>query len=380
MKKTLMAAALIGAVSFFALPASAQSQESLRAELQAALTGNDLDAALDLADRLYNTARAENDAAGAGAAAYSRAEILTAQNAHEDAARAYEQCEDQYRAISAAAQSLQCALRAATSLQSAGKPGNGLDKLQDVARELEDIGQDQSGFAVGVYMALAQATLPPKFHRLEGARSKREKTIAYTNKTMRALEAIGQATSEHYASALMLRGEAQEDMQDYEAAAASYKAFLELYPNLPNASESVYENARNRYQITQSEMDDSEDDTFTVTGKDGEEIVLTIERKREVRSPRAGKETRLADGASVRAKITLKADGRVEDIEILSSKPNEKYGESFENGVKHWRFIPPKGVSGTDVPPFEYGMIFYVTRRNSAERREMLARETRPVR
>ncbi|OUS44560.1 hypothetical protein BE221DRAFT_200970 [Ostreococcus tauri] len=149
MKKTLMAAALIGAVSFFALPASAQSQESLRAELQAALTGNDLDAALDLADRLYNTARAENDAAGAGAAAYSRAEILTAQNAHEDAARAYEQCEDQYRAISAAAQSLQCALRAATSLQSAGKPGNGLDKLQDVARELEDIGQDQSGFAVG---------------------------------------------------------------------------------------------------------------------------------------------------------------------------------------------------------------------------------------
>ncbi len=46
MKKTLMAAALIGAVSFFALPASAQSQESLRAELQAALTGNDLDAAL----------------------------------------------------------------------------------------------------------------------------------------------------------------------------------------------------------------------------------------------------------------------------------------------------------------------------------------------
>ncbi|CAN0458342.1 unnamed protein product, partial [Scytosiphon promiscuus] len=257
---------------------------------------------------------------------------------------------------------------------------NGLDKLQDVARELEDIGQDQSGFAVGVYMALAQATLPPKFHRLEGARSKREKTIAYTNKTMRALEAIGQATSEHYASALMLRGEAQEDMQDYEAAAASYKAFLELYPNLPNASEGVYENARNRYQITQSEMDDSEDDTFTVTGKDGEEIVLTIERKREVRSPRAGKETRLADGASVRAKITLKADGRVEDIEILSSKPNEKYGESFENGVKHWRFIPPKGVSGTDVPPFEYGMIFYVTRRNSAERREMLARETRPVR
>lgn len=364
MRKTLLAAALTGAATLFAASASGQSQDEIRADLQAALTGNDLPGALEISGRLYDAALAESDASGAGAAAYSRAEILTAQNSHEDAAKAYEQCEAQYRNVNAAAQSLQCALRAATALQSAGKPGNGLDKLQDVARELESIGQDQSGFAVGVYMALAQATLPPKFHRLDGARSKRERTIAYTEKTMRALEAIGQSESEHYASALMLKGEAQEDMKDYEGAAASYKAFLELYPTLPNASDEVYENAVNRYHISQFQLDEDEDNTLTITGKDGEEIVLIVESKREVRAPHEGKETRLADGASVEARITLKADGRVDNIEILSSEPNEDYGEAFEKGVKHWRFIPPEGMSGLDVPPFEYSMIFYVTRRN----------------
>jgi TonB family protein len=364
MRQILMAAALMGAGFLLAVPASAQSQETLRADLQAALTGKDLDTALDLAGRLYDTALAEQDKAGAGAAAYSRAEILTARNAHEDAAKSYEQCEDQYREVGAAAQSLQCALRAATSLQSAGKPGNGLDKLQAVARELESIGQDRSGFAVGVYMALAQATLPPKFHRLDGARGKREKTIAYTDKAMQALDAIGQAESEHYASALMLKGEAQEDLHEYAAAAATYESFLKLYPTLPNASDEVYDTALNRYRIARSELDDGDADTVTVAGKDGEEIVLTIERKRKVRTPRAGKETRLADGASVEALITLQADGHVKDIEILSSVPNEDYGEAFRKGVSQWRFTPPEGMTGEDVPPFEYGMVFYVTRRN----------------
>ena len=342
--------------------AAAESQDSLRASLEQALTGNDLGAALVISADLYDAALAENDAAGAGAAAYSRAEILTAENTPDEAAKAYELCEDHYQSIGAAAQSLQCAFKAATAFQSASRPGTGLDKLQAVARELEAIGQERSGFAVGVYLALAEATLPRKLDRLDGAPSKRRRVIDYCENAMTALEAVGQTESELYASALLLKAEAQEDLKEYAPAQATYEAFIALYQSLPNHSEETLENAYNRYHIVGFEIEGSSN-TITVADKDGGEITLTIQKKRKVRSPRVDG-NKLADGAHANARITLAADGRVDTIEILTSEPNPKYGEALRQGVKHWRFIPPDSVSAADIPPFEYGIVFYMTRRN----------------
>ncbi len=354
--------ALACAVTLFIGSAAAESQESLRTSLQEALTKNDLGTALVISAELHNVALAENDPAGAGAAAYSRAEILTAQKTHDEAVKAYELCEDHYRTVGAAAQSLQCAFKAATALQSAGRPGTGLDKLQAVANELEAIGQERSGFAVGVYLALAKATLPSEFVRQNGTRSKRRRVIGYTEDAMAALEAIGQTESDYYATALLQKAEALEHLKDYEAAKSTYEAFIELYQTLPNRSEEMLENAYYRYDIVRLE-NEGNSNTLTVTGKDGEEIILTVQEKRKVRTPKLDGD-KMVSGARANARITLDASGGVETIEILTSEPSPKYGEALRKGVKHWRFIPPEGVSAADIPPFEYRMVFYVTRRD----------------
>ena len=360
MKLYRHATALVCAAALLTGNAAAESQESLRASLQEALTANDLDAALELSADLYDAALAETDASGAGAAAYSRAEILTAQESHDDSA-AYALCEDHYQSVSAAAQSLQCAFKAATALQSAGRPGTGLDKLQAVENELKAIGQERSGFAVGVYLALAEATLPSEFDREVGARSKRNRVIAYTEEAA-TLEAIGKADSHYFTSALLMKAEALDHLKDYEKSVTTYETFLELYEALPNHSNDVLQNAYERYNIARLETKD-DPNTLKVTGKNDEEIILTVQKKRKVRTPKLNG-NQVIDGAYADALITLDADGGVETIEILASEPDPKYGEALRKGVKHWRFIPPEGVSGAVIPPFEYGMVFYVTRRD----------------
>lgn len=341
---------------------SAQSLDDIRTDLQDALNRNDASAAQDLATSLYEAALAAGDASAAGAAAYTRGEILIVLNEQRDAAEAYERCAEHYRSVGAVAEKLRCAHKAGTTYLSSGRPGKGLDMLQAAAGELEALGQHQTGLAATIYLSLADATLPSKLDREGlGGGAKRRDVIQYSESAMDALEAIGHQKSELYASALYLKAEAYEQMKENDQAALAYKAFIDLYGSLPDHSEDVLANAITRYNVVRV-AGKEDDDTLAVVDGSGEEIILTIDRRRRVRFPRVDG-NKLVDGARVQAEITLQADGRPAMINILSSYPDAAFGEAFERGVKHWRFIPPDGVSPEDIPPFEYGMVFHVHRR-----------------
>ncbi len=343
--------------------ASADALDDIRANLQDALNRNDTVAALHISQTLYDAAMVVDDDASAGAAAYTRGELLLIFDDEAEAAVAYELCQQHYRSIGAAAQKLQCAYKAGAAYSSSGRPGKGLDILQSAARELEDLGQERSSLAANVYLSLAKATMPSKLERIgRGTGAKRRNAIRYAERAMEAFEATGHKNSEMYASALYLKAETLEQMKDFAEAAIVYEAFIDLYETLPNHSEDVLFNATTRYDIVSGASDRSENDEFSVVTKDGREIILEIKNRRAVRFPRIDG-NKLVDGASVQAEVTLGADGRPETIEILLSHPDDAFGEAFEDAVKHWRFTPPEGISPEDIPPFEYGLVFSIERR-----------------
>ena len=353
---------VLAGAGFAIAAASAESLDDIRADLQDALNRNDAVAAQALADTLYEVAMAKADIAAAGAAAFTRGEILLALNNDGEAAQAYELCAQHYRSIGSAAEELQCAHKAGTTYLSSGRPGKGLDMLEAAAKELEDLGQHRSGLAASIYLSLADATMPSKLDREGlGAGAKRRDVIDYSDSAMEALKAIGHHRSEMYATALYMKAEALEQMEDRDQAAMAYKAFIDLYQTLPDHSEDVLANAVTRYNIVRFANRD-DDNTLVVSDHQGEEITLTIDRRRRIRFPRIDG-NKVVDGARVSAEITLGEDGRPKLINILSSYPDEAFGDAFRKGAEHWRFMPPDGISPEDIPPFEYGMVFYVHRR-----------------
>lgn len=346
-----------------AVPGWSQTADELANTLQSQLEERDLDMALDTADRLYQVRLSQGARADAGAAAFTKGYIYGAQNKSLESAKEYDLCDKHYAAVGSAAQSLQCRHKAGVAYSAGGKKGLALERLKSTAAELESIQQDKSGLATMVYLSLAGEILPPKFDRLNGAESERRAAITYADKAMTALSAIGQNQSDHFASALLLKATAFDDLKEYNRAVPVYEGLLALYTELPSATDEMRQKIYSRLSIARSEAGLSDDDdTVTVMDLNGEKHVLKIHQRKKVSYPKINRNQK-ADGAYVRAVITLKTDGEVESIDVLESEPDEKYGEAFVNAVRKWKFELPEGISGGDIQPFSYGMTFYLKRR-----------------
>lgn len=337
--------------------------QSTNSDIMAALNAGKTDEALSLATALYDTSAKSKDEANAGYAAYAKAQIFDLKNMPLEAAEAYDDCADHYGKIGSAAQSLQCRYQSGLSFYAAGKTGTASDVLKSAAKELEKIGQDKSELAANVYLALAKSVLPSKLTRKQSATNKRKAVIEYVDKALLALDSVGQKQTQLYASGLFMKGIALEDSQKYEAAAAVYKETVDLAKTASDIPADFKKKAATRHAIAKSHLSENkESDSFFTKDIDGNEVELRMKKKRKIKVPRLSNNT-MVDGATVKAKITLEDDGRVAKIDIMESRPSAEYGEAFVKAVKTWTFIPPEGVSGTDIPPFNYNMTFSVYRR-----------------
>lgn len=341
---------------------TAAAQESTQA-LQDALKRNDAAAAMALASDLYSRSEAENDHTAAGFAAYVKAGLLEQDADFSGAAKAYADCADHYESLNSAAQSIQCEYSSGLAHLSAYQDGKAMSALKSTARRLEAIGQDRSAMASKVYLTLAEETLPPKTQRGAKAQGKRLEAAAYADKSMRALTAAGQNETEFYAAAAFMKGMALDDAEDFPEAVKAYETAIRIYAAQPNTSPEELKSMQARLSIAKfGQSGKTSDNTHDVRGPDGEMITLTIKKKRKVRVPRINN-NQMVDGARARAQITLGADGRVASLTIQESDPDPKFGEALEKGMKTWVFTPPEGVAPQDIPPFDYSMIFYVSRR-----------------
>lgn len=350
-------------IVLFNSPVTADDREAIIQDMQAALSRNDLPSALNYAVALYDNRIAQGDLSGAGGAAYSQASILEGSKDNLAAADAFERCEKHYREINAAAQALQCKYRSGLALIAGARPGNGLDTLRSTAKELESIGQGKSGLAALVYLSLAETILPSRFDRLKGATAERNASIAYAEKAMTALLAEDQGQSKLYASALLQKAIALEDLKETKQAISAYETFIRLYKTLPDAPAEDLHAAQIRLSNVRLRARDSNaKKTFSVPDSSGNEIVLKIKKKKRLIFPKINNNQRV-DGAYATVEITLDQQGKVANLEILESHPTEAYGEALEKAVTHWTFTPPDGVSGLDIPAFEYMILFSVSRR-----------------
>jgi TonB family protein len=355
---------LIFVVIFFNSVALAQNQTELSSKMRAALEQGDMDAALLSADALYALTVEQNDLAAAGSTAFARAKILASLNRHVDAGDAYKDCADHYAAQNAMGQSLNCKYEAAYSYLDGGKKGTALNELRDNLKELEKIGQGQSGLAVKVYILLAREVLPSKIEDRVDSQADRKRSVGYADKALSALDKMGKTESELYASALFMKGVALEDAKKYEEAVPVYENAIKIYKKLPNRDEAFLGNALTRLSIAKNGEDRIKrpGNSVTVTDKAGNDVLLTIRKKKKIRTPRVDRK-KMVDGARVRALITLNDDGSVANIGILESMPEKDYGEAFTKAVSTWKFTAPEGVLLRDIPPFVYGLTFSVKRR-----------------
>lgn len=356
---------LLFAMIFFASSALAQNQAQLSEKMRASLELGDMEAALTSADALYALTVEQNDLAAAGSASFARAKILASINRHVDAGDAYRNCADHYASQNAMGQSLNCKYEAAYSYLDGGKKGTALNELRDNLKELERIGQEESGLAVKVYILLAREILPPKLEDRVDSQADRKRSVDYADKALSALDKMGKTESELYASALFIKGVALEDAKKYDEAVPVYENAIEIYKKLPNRDKAFLDNAITRLNIAKNGKDRIKrpGNSVTVADKAGNDVILTIKKKKKIRTPRVDRK-KMVDGARVRALITLNEDGSVANIGILESTPEKDYGEAFTKAVSTWKFTAPAGVSLSDIPPFVYGLTFSVYRRN----------------
>jgi TonB family protein len=342
---------------------TAQTPADLKNQLLLKLENGQNDEALLLTEALYETSIKVNDRSQSGYAAYAKAQIYSLQNLTLEAAKAYEQCGKEYAKAGSAAQSLQCQYQSGLAFSDAGKDASAVDVLESAAKELEKIGQAKSALAANTYATLAKVMLPSKLESRQGAKNKRLATIEYAEKAMRALEATGQDNTLLYTSMSFQKGVAYEHMQDYEAAKSAYKNTLKLTKSRPDTPEDFQQFLETRYSIVNYQTKDKADrERLPAFDRAGNEIELEWKKKRRVQIPRIDNSS-YVDGASATIRITLDAEGKVSDVIVLESAPNEKYGEALSKAAKKWAFTPPEGLSGLDVAPFEYGMTFSVRRR-----------------
>lgn len=344
----------------FAPLAYAQSSQS---DMTAAIERGDHDTALKIATSLYDSSMENKDHTGAGHAAYAKAQIFGLKNMPEKSAKAYKSCAEHYGKNQNAAQSLQCRYQSGLTYYTMGKLGTSRDILKQAAKELESIGQENSGLAAKVYLTLSKATLPGKFDHSKKAANSRLETVKYVEKGLIALKATGQNKTHLYSSALFLKGLTLEDAEKFSEATQNYKMAMDLSKIIPSTPEEFTKKVSTRYSIAKSYGKKGKTDK-TIKTKDihGNKVELKIKQKRNIQIPKINK-NQLYDGAHVNALITLSDDGSVKNIDILESTPDAKYGESFTKSVKKWEFIPPEGVSGEDIVPFEYRITFSVKRR-----------------
>lgn len=355
---------LVVAFTFLSFPsfAKAQNIENQTTKLQIALKNNDRIKALEEAILLYDLSLVVSDFKTAGFAAYTKASIYDQNKESLKAAKAYDQCSNHYGRVNSLAQSIQCEYRSALSYISAYKPGNAVDALNSSASRLEDIGQGQSSLASQVYATLAQEMLPSKLDNTRYAKQKRLKSIEYSDKALLALEASGQSKTENFASILSLKGIAQDDSENYDAAIKSYEEAIEIYSALPNSSKETLETIRSRLSIARFGLEKpKKKNSIEVIHKNGDVLNLKIKRKKSVKVPRVNK-NQIVDGAKASVEIDLSETGAVRRVTVLKSEPSKEYGDALKKAVETWTFILPENISGTDIEPFEYGMIFYVKR------------------
>lgn len=343
--------------------ALAQTGADLKTQLLSKLESGQNDEALALAETLYETSKKANDRSQSGYAAYAKAQIFAMKNQTLDAAKAYEQCGEEYAKAGSAAQSLQCQYQSGLAFSDAGKDASAIEVLESAAKELEKIDQDKSALAANTYATLAKVMLPSKLESRQAAKNKRLATIEYAEKAMRALEVTGQDNTLLYTSMSFQKGVAYEDMQDYEAAKSAYRDTLKLTKSRPDTPEDFQQFLETRYSIVNYQTKDKADrERLPAYDRAGNKIELEWKRKRRVQIPRVDNSS-YVDGASATVRLTLDAEGKVSDVVVLDSAPNEIYGEALSKAAKKWAFSPPEGLSGLDVAPFEYGMTFSVSRR-----------------
>lgn len=342
---------------------TAQTPADLKTQLISKLENGQNDEALLLAEALYEASIKVNDRSQSGYAAYAKAQIYGLKNLTLEAAKAYEQCGKEYAKAGRAAQSLQCQYQSGLAFSDAGKDASAVDVLESAAKKLEKIGQAESALAANTYATLAKVKLPSKLESRQGAKNKRLATIEYAEKAMQALEATGQDNTLLYTSMSFQKGVAYEDMQDYEAAKSAYKNTLKLTKSRPDTPEDFQQFLETRYSIVNYQTKDKADrERLPAFDRAGNKIELEWKKKRRVQIPRIDNSS-YVDGASATVRLTLDAEGKVSDVVVLESAPNEKYGEALSKAAKKWAFTPPEGLSGLDVAPFEYGMTFSVRRR-----------------
>jgi TonB family protein len=350
------------ALSLLADFASAQNIDDMRVRLQDALQHNKTDLALEIASDLYEVSDGSNDHQTAGFSAYVKAGLFEQNSDPLAAAKAYDECHKHYDEIDSAAQAIQCQYKSALAFLAGHKNGQAVDTLKSTAESLEKIGQEKSALASQVYLTLATETLPAKVDGSRGAKRKRLGAVEYADKSLLALTASGQSSSEDYVSALFTKGLALEDAEEFDAAVETYAKAIALYTSRPNHSDDVLRNMRSRHSIAKfGTEDDTETDTLVVHLDNGEDISLRIEKSKKVKYPRINN-NQMVDGARVRAKIQLSEGGDVDQIQILESMPSKEFGEAFKKAVRKWKFLPPEEYKAEDIPPFEYTMIFYVQR------------------
>ena len=350
-------------ITFIPMIAHAQDPESLALKMQGALKTNDNKAALEYAESLYTFHKSLDDYAGMGQAAFSKGKILDFIGESLIAGHAYDDCTQSYEKIQSDAQALQCQYLSAQAYSVAGKSATALDRLEDSVQKLESFDQGKSQLAANVYLSLANEVLPSKLKRLRGASSRRKDSVEYADLALQAFEANQQTQSIPYGTTLYIKGNALEDLEKYDQAKESYAAAINVFKNQNNFPESDLENAMIRLSIVSklAEGDDG-NETINVQDSGGNEILLVIDKKHKVQFPRVNR-NQIVDGAKVRALITLKKEGAVDKIEIIQSSPDPAFGKAFKKAVKKWEFLPRKDISTNDIPPFEYGMVFFVTRR-----------------
>lgn len=344
-------------------PAAAQNADDMSARLQVALKQNDRALALDIARDLYDISDKADDDKSAGYLAYVKAGILEYESDHSEAAKAYDQCAKHYKKIEGHAQSIQCQYRSALAFLSGSKQGQAIDALKSTVKSLETLGQDKSDLAAQVYFTLSDEILPAKLDRSRQAIRNRRASAEYAEKSLIALAATGQAESDRYVSALFTKALALEDAEEFEDATKTYMETIALYKSMPDHSPELLKNMQSRLSIARfGATGEGNKDTTDVRLKNGDVVALKIKKKKAIKYPRINK-NQMVDGARVRAKIYLLNNGKVDRIEILESMPSEEFGVAFKDAVKTWEFQPPKEFMTTDIPPFEYSMVFYVRRR-----------------
>lgn len=350
-------------MSSFSLTVSAQTSPDLKIEIISALELGETENALALAETLYNTSKKAKNYTQAGYAAFAKAQIYDMKNMPLEAAQSYKQCGSEYGKAKSDAQSLQCQYQSGLAYISAGRTATARDVLKDAAEGLEQIGQGKSALAANSYLALSKTSLPGKIADNPSVNGKRKATIEYADKAIIALKTSGLDNTQKHLSALYLKAIALEDLQDFEAASAVYKKTLNLAGDISDTPDAFINKVETRYNITKSQIMSKKDRKhISVLDASGAKVELKIKEKRGVKIPRLNK-NQIVDGASVGARLTLGENGSVTNIEILESIPHEDYGKAFEKAVITWKFIPPEGVSGLDIPPFNYGMTFSVKRR-----------------